>query len=51
MELGENNIYGGGCWPGYLENIIDGDSVVVRKYDLVNANYNDWIYVKVFFYL
>ena len=39
-QLGEKNIYGGGCWPGYLESSIEGDFVVIKKSDLENGGYN-----------
>ncbi len=31
--LGTKNL-GGGCWPGYLENTIEGDYIVIKKSDL-----------------
>jgi len=31
--LGTKNL-GGGCWPGYLENSIEGDYIVIKKSDL-----------------
>lgn len=35
-DLGSMN-QGGGCWPGFLEHEIDGDSVLIRKPDLAAA--------------
>jgi uncharacterized membrane protein len=37
--LGTENKNPGGCWPGYLPNIIKGDNVVIKKSDLEN---NQW---------
>jgi len=37
--LGTENKNPGGCWPGYLPNIIQGDSVLIKKSDLEN---NRW---------
>jgi len=33
--LGTENKNPGGCWPGYLPNIIEGDNVVIKISDLV----------------
>lgn len=38
-QLGEKNINGGGCWPGYLSNTIEGDFIVIKKSDLENGGY------------
>lgn len=32
--LGTENIWGGGCWPGYLPSTIEGDYIVIRTSDL-----------------
>jgi len=37
--LGTENKNPGGCWPGYLPNIIQGDSALIKKSDLEN---NRW---------
>lgn len=37
--LGTENKNPGGCWPGYLSNIIKEDSVLIEKSDLEN---NRW---------
>jgi len=33
-SLGTANKAGGGCWPGYLPNRAEGDSIVLEKADL-----------------
>ncbi len=38
-QLGEQNIYGGGCWPSYLEHAIEGDFVVIQKSNLQKGSY------------
>jgi len=37
--LGTENKIPGGCWPGYLPNVIEGDNVIIKKSDLEN---NQW---------
>mgnify|MGYP002725766053 CR=1 FL=1 len=37
--LGTKNLKGGGCWPGYLPNKIQGDSVIVKHSDLEKGKY------------
>ena len=37
--LGEKNIYGGGCWPGYLPSSVEGDSLVIKTSDLEKGRY------------
>jgi uncharacterized membrane protein len=32
--LGTENLAGGGCWPGYLQNRIEGDNLVIEILDL-----------------
>ncbi|PIW34643.1 MAG: DUF2318 domain-containing protein [Candidatus Nealsonbacteria bacterium CG15_BIG_FIL_POST_REV_8_21_14_020_37_12] len=39
VGLGTENKNPGGCWPGYLPNIIQGDNVLIKKSDLEN---NRW---------
>jgi hypothetical protein len=38
-SLGEDNIFGGGCWPGYLENSVKDRYVVINKADIEDNNY------------
>jgi uncharacterized membrane protein len=38
-QLGSKNIYGGGCWPGYLAHTIGGDYVVIKTSDLKAGGY------------
>ena len=38
--LGEKNVFGGGCWPGYLENTLEGENIIIQKSDLESTNYN-----------
>jgi len=35
--LGTENKNPGGCWPGYLPNTINGDSVVIKNADLLKT--------------
>jgi len=37
--LGTKNIKGGGCWPGYLPNKVEGDFLVIKKSDLEAGRY------------
>ena len=37
--LGTENKIPGGCWPGYLSNVIKGDNIVIKKSDLES---NQW---------
>ena len=37
--LGTKNIMGGGCWPGYLPKSIEGDFLVIKKFDLEAGRY------------
>ena len=37
--LGTKNLKGGGCWPGYLPNSIEGDYFVIKKSDLDKGAY------------
>ena len=37
--LGTENKNPGGCWPGYLPNVIKGDNITIKKSDLEN---NRW---------
>ena len=38
-QLGEKNIYGGGCWPGHLQSEIQGDFLVIREADINKGGY------------
>ena len=38
-SLGKDNIFGGGCWPGYLEHTIEENFIVIKKSDLEAGNY------------
>lgn len=38
-ELGVKNKDEGGCWPGYLPNIIEGDDIIIKKSDLEEGKY------------
>ncbi|MBN2331206.1 MAG: DUF2318 domain-containing protein [Candidatus Aenigmarchaeota archaeon] len=35
--LGTENKNPGGCWPGYLPSLVEGDGLVVKKSDLANG--------------
>ena len=37
--LGTENRTPGGCWPGHLSNIVEGDYILIRKKDLID---NSW---------
>jgi len=37
--LGTENKNPGGCWPGYLPNVIQGDSVLIKSSDLENRQW------------
>ncbi|MBU2635381.1 DUF2318 domain-containing protein [Patescibacteria group bacterium] len=37
--LGTENKTPGGCWPGYLSNVIEGDNILIKKSDLES---NQW---------
>jgi uncharacterized membrane protein len=37
--LGTKNLRGGGCWPGYLPNTVEGDYIVIKKFDLESGAY------------
>jgi len=37
--LGTANLKGGGCWPGYLPNSVDGNELVIKKSDLEAGRY------------
>jgi uncharacterized membrane protein len=37
--LGTENLRGGGCWPGYIPNNIDGESIKIKKSDLERGGY------------
>ncbi len=37
--LGTENKTPGGCWPGYLPNVIEGDNILIKKSDLES---NQW---------
>lgn len=37
--LGTENKNPGGCWPGYLPNVIKEDNIIIKKSDLEN---NQW---------
>jgi len=38
-EFGTKNKRPGGCWPGYLENIIEGDYLIIKKSDLLEGRW------------
>lgn len=33
-DLGTKNKVSGGCWPGYLPNIVEGNDVIIKKSDI-----------------
>jgi len=35
--LGEKNRNGGGCWPGYLPSLVNGDNLIIKESDLENG--------------
>lgn len=37
--LGTENKIPGGCWPGYLPNVVKKDNIIIKKSDLEN---NQW---------
>ena len=37
--LGTENKIPGGCWPGHLSNVVEGDNVIIKKSDLED---NQW---------
>ena len=37
--LGTKNLKGGGCWPGYLLNRVEGDYLIIKQKDLNNEAY------------
>ena len=37
--IGTKNKAGGGCWPGYLPNEIQGNSLVIKNSDLKAGKY------------
>jgi uncharacterized membrane protein len=37
--LGTENLRGGGCWPGYLPNEIEGDNLIIKVSDLKEGLY------------
>ena len=37
--LGTENRNPGGCWPGYLPNVVEGDNVLIKEKDLTD---NSW---------
>lgn len=37
--LGTENSQGGGCWPGYLENRVDGNFLVISRRDIIKGSY------------
>ena len=37
--LGTENKNPGGCWPGYLPSVVEGDNILIKKSDLEN---NRW---------
>ncbi len=37
--LGTANLRGGGCWPGYLPNGVEGNELVIKKSDLEVGRY------------
>jgi len=37
--LGTKNLRGGGCWPGYLPNKVEGENLVLKKSDLEAGRY------------
>lgn len=37
--LGTENKNPGGCWPGYLPNVVEGDYVLIKEKDLTD---NSW---------
>ena len=39
-QLGEQNIYGGGCWPSHLESNIRGEYLVISKSDIEAGGYS-----------
>ena len=38
-SLGEKNVFGGGCWPGYLENSVENENIVIQKANIEDNNY------------
>jgi uncharacterized membrane protein len=37
--LGTQNLRGGGCWPGYLPSTVEGEYLIIQKFDLDNGRY------------
>ena len=37
--LGTENLKGGGCWPGYIPNEIEGENVVIKRSDILEGKY------------
>jgi len=37
--LGTENKIPGGCWPGYLPSVVQGENIIIKKSDLEN---NQW---------
>ena len=37
--LGTENLAGGGCWPGYLENNIKDDNIMIKASDLKEGGF------------
>jgi uncharacterized membrane protein len=37
--LGTKNLRGGGCWPGYLPGVVEGDYIVIKRSDLESGAY------------
>ncbi|MBT4376924.1 DUF2318 domain-containing protein [archaeon] len=38
-SLGQENIFGGGCWPSHLEHEVEGDYIVIQKSDLAGGSF------------
>ncbi len=38
-SLGTENKRGGGCWPGYLPNTLEGEQIVIQNADLEKGRY------------
>ena len=38
-SLGTENLRGGGCWPGYLPNKIEGNYVIIKESDIKQGVY------------
>tara|TARA_Y100000310_G_C20472908_1_gene710959 strand:- start:100 stop:537 length:438 start_codon:yes stop_codon:yes gene_type:complete len=37
--LGTENLRGGGCWPGYLPSVIEGEYLIIKESDLDKGGY------------